>query len=170
MIELGGGTRARGEGFANIDIVQQADFEWDLNKAPYPFPDDSVDEVYSSHCLEHLDCPPRTLREIVRICRMGAQVEIRVPHPASQMAMCAGHKHVFSPLMVDNIMTHFPELHWTGPKRLRLKSLRYNATGWLEQAKQELPFLAGLDDQIIMKWIPNACHESVFLFEVTANG
>lgn len=165
-IELGGGTRARGDEFANIDLVPEADFQWDLNRSPYPFPDDSVDEVYSSHCLEHLECPHRTLKEIVRICKIGAKVEIRVPHPASHMAMCAGHRHVFSPLMVENMVQHFPELHWTGPKRLQMKSLHYNATTWLEQAKRELPFLAGLDDQTIMRWVPNTAHESVFVFEV----
>lgn len=168
-VELGGGTRARGDGFANIDIDPAADLMWDLNEAPYPFPDDSVNEIYSSHCLEHLDCPHKTLQEIARICCVGSRVEIRVPHPASHMAMCAGHKHVFSPLMVENIDTHFPELHWTGPKRLKLRSQHYNPTTWLDDAKRELSFLSGLADQTIMKWIPNTAHETVFVFEVIKN-
>lgn len=168
-IELGGGTRAHGNGFANIDIDPAADFEWNLDETPYPFPDDSVNAVYSSHCLEHLDCPHKTLQEITRICCVGSVVEIRVPHPASHMAMCAGHKHVFSPLMVENIDQHFPEIHWTGPKRLKLRSQHYNPTTWLPQAKAELPFLSGLNDQTIMKWVPNTCHETVFQFEVIRN-
>ena len=168
-VELGGGTRAFGNGFANIDVDPAADFQWNLDETPYPFPDDSVNEVYSSHCLEHLECPHRTLKEIARICCVGSRVEIRVPHPASHMAMCAGHKHVFSPLMVENIDKHFPELHWTGEKRLKLTGMNYNPTTWLPDAKRELPFLSGLDDQTIMKWIPNTAHETVFVFEVRKN-
>ena len=165
-IELGGGSRARGDGFANIDIDPVADFHWNLDEVPYPFPDESVDELYSSHCMEHLECPHRAFKEIARICKVGAPVEIRVPHPASHMAMCAGHNHVVSPLMVENMDVHFPELHWTGARRLKLQSLEYGPTGWLDQAKRELPFLKGLDDQTIMRWIPNTCHESVFRFMV----
>ena len=168
-VELGGGTRAFGNGFANIDVDPAADFQWNLDETPYPFPDDSVNEVYSSHCLEHLECPHRTLKEIARICCVGSRVEIRVPHPASHMAMCAGHKHVFSPLMVENIDKHFPELHWTGEKRLKLTGMHYNPTTWLPDAKRELPFLNGLSDQTIMKWIPNTAHETVFVFEVRKN-
>ena len=167
-IELGGGTRPRGDGFANIDIVPEADFQWNLNKAPFPFPDESVNEVYSSHCLEHLECPHKTLHEIARICKIGSTVEIRVPHPASHMAMCAGHLHVLSPMMVDNMDIHFPELHWKGPRRLKLRDLKYGPTPWMNRAKKELPFLQGLDDQTIMRWIPNTCHESQFIFEVVA--
>ena len=165
-VELGGGTRQKGKPFANIDVVPEADFNWDLDQTPYPFPSASVDEVYSSHCLEHLECPHRTLHEIARICKVGARVEIRVPHPASHMAMCAGHKHVLSPLMIDNMDIHFPELHWRGPRRLKLQSLTYGPTPWMDRAKEELPFLNGLDDQTIMRWIPNTCHESIFIFEV----
>jgi len=171
LVELGGGTRARPREdlFANIDLVPEADFEWNLDVVPYPFPAQSVDEIYSSHCLEHLECPHRTFQEITRICKVGARVEIRVPHPASHMAMVAGHKHVLSPLMVENMTDHFPELHWKGPRRLVLESLTYGPTGWLQRAKEELPFLHGLDDQTIMRWIPNTAHESIFVFRVAEN-
>ncbi len=168
-VELGGGTRAYKNGFSNIDIVEGCDFEWNLNDVPYPFPDCSVDEIYSSHCLEHLECPHKTLHEIARICKVGAKVLIKVPHPQSHMAMCAGHKHVFSPLQVENMNYHFPELYWKDERRLKLIDLTYAPTTWLSLAKQELPFLEGLDDQIIMRWIPNTCHESEFLFTCEVN-
>jgi len=168
-VELGGGSRAYGNGFANIDVDPAADFNWDLNVAPYPFPDSCVDELYSSHCLEHLQCPHRTFREIVRICKPGAKVEIRVPHPQSQMAMCAGHEQVIGPVMIENMCVHFPEIHWPGSKKLTLVSMHYNPTTWLHQARTELPFLKGLSDQTVMKWIPNAAHETVFIFKVENN-
>ena len=46
-----------------------------------PFPDDSVDIVYHSHVLEHLDRPiaRRFLREILRVLKPGGTLRIVVP-------------------------------------------------------------------------------------------
>lgn len=168
-IELGGGTRQYGQGFLNVDITPNADIQWNLNETPYPFDDQSVDEVYSSHCLEHLECPHRTFGEIARILKLDATAVIKVPHPSSHMAMVAGHLHVVSPLMVENMVHYFPELHWTGDRMLRLVDLVYGPTPWMDRAKADLPFLAGIDDQTIMRWIPNTCHESIFTFQCVPN-
>lgn len=168
-IELGGGGFAHGNGYLNVDMDARADIQHDLNQA-WPFGDDSVDAFYSSHCLEHLDCPHHAFREMARCGKLGTRCVIKVPHPWSHMAMVAGHKHVVSPLMVENMDVHFPHLHWTGDKRLRLVDQIYNATTWLEDAKRELPWIQQLDDQTIMKWIPGTAHETVFTFEVQKNG
>jgi SAM-dependent methyltransferase len=168
-VELGGGTRARGDGFTNVDLVPEADFKWDLSQFPYPFPDASVNELYSSHCLEHLPEPHRVLSEIARICKVGAKVEIRVPHPNNPMAMCDGHKHVISPQQIQNADVHFRRLFWKGDRALKLIDTELAPTEGLEQAKSELPFLKGIDDQSIMRWISGTCHESRFTFKVVPN-
>lgn len=172
-LELGGsgadGKYARGDGWTNIDISATADVVHDLNATPWPIEADTVDAVYSSHCLEHLDCPFAVLNELVRICRVGADIEIRVPHPASQMAMVAGHKHVFSPLQAINVDRHFPENFWKERKRLKLEGIDYAPTLLLEEAKQELPFLRGVDNRAIMRWIPGTCHESRFHYRCVEN-
>ena len=41
-------------GFVNVDLFGNPDIKHDLNIAPYPFKDNSVDYIISEHCLEHL--------------------------------------------------------------------------------------------------------------------
>lgn len=45
-----------------------------------PFPDDSQDAVFSSHCLEHIDDYVATLREWHRVLRVGGYMIVAVPH------------------------------------------------------------------------------------------
>lgn len=168
-LELGGGNRNRGGEWVNVDCCPSADFRFDLNQYPLPFPDASIDAVYSSHCLEHLENPLRLLREIARICRIGAAVEIRVPHYAAEMAMVTGHLGVLSEQALINMDVHFVAESWDGPRRLKLNRTDYGAAAGLEKAKQELPFLNGLDDRVIMRWIQGTCHELCFHFTVIQN-
>lgn len=174
MIKLeigGGGNFALGNGWVNLDIDERADIRHDLDKLPWPVADDSVIEVYSSHCLEHVQNPFHFMFEVARVCVIGAPVTIKVPFPTSDLAMTFGHRHVFSPLKVKNFDHYFPHLtfHPDQKKRLKWVGTKLNPTEYLEDAKRELPFLAGLSDEVIMRWIPRTCHESVFTFTVTAN-
>jgi hypothetical protein len=77
------------KGFVNVDRVAmcQPDQVVDLEKTPWPWEDDSVDEIKLFHVLEHLgqqtDVFLSIIREMYRVCRDGARIEIRVPHPRS---------------------------------------------------------------------------------------
>lgn len=74
------------DGYVNVD--QQAacnpDKVVDLEQFPWPFDDDSVREVVMSHVLEHLGETTETylsiIKELYRICRDGARIDIKVPH------------------------------------------------------------------------------------------
>jgi ubiquinone/menaquinone biosynthesis C-methylase UbiE len=70
------------EGYVNVDwsADAQPDIVHDLNSLPLPFSDNSVDEVYMSHCLEHLERPFNVMRDIHRILKPGGIADIRVPH------------------------------------------------------------------------------------------
>src|SRR5207237_7981161 len=46
-----------------------------------PFPDDSVDTVYSSHMLEHVTDFRATVRDWHRVVRPGGFIACVVPHP-----------------------------------------------------------------------------------------
>lgn len=168
-IELGGGVRPRGDGWVNVDLVASADIRHDLDVTPWPLGDASVSEVYSSHCLEHLRDPFAVLGEICRVCVLGAAVEIRVPHPISDLAMTSGHTHVFSPIQALNMDHYFPQDFWRGAKRMKLERIEYHSSVLLDEAKRELPFLRGLSDDVIMRWIPRTCHECRFFYVVAAN-
>lgn len=175
-IELGGGPTPR-EGFMNVDVVEQADIRHDLNVLPWPIADESVDEVYSSHCLEHLNYPAdgefgirAFVREIARICKVGAPVEIRVPDAISEMAMCPGHRAVISINTMRHIDHIFPEKHWSGSAR-RLKLLRIEPgcdDYWFHMARKNPLFKDWTDDDILT-WLPRTRHENRFHFRVESN-
>jgi ubiquinone/menaquinone biosynthesis C-methylase UbiE len=54
-LEIGSGKKKQ-NGFIGVDIIDYptVDHILDLNKDVLPFQDNSVDEVFSAHCLEHL--------------------------------------------------------------------------------------------------------------------
>ena len=85
-LNLGCGTRHR-EGFVNVDRFPECrpDELVNLESLPWPWPDDCAEEVSLIHCLEHLGASTDVflgiMRELYRICRHGAVVEIHVPHP-----------------------------------------------------------------------------------------
>lgn len=170
-LELGGGSHfARGDGWVNMDQCKEADIVQDLNVTPWPIADDTVDEIYSSHCIEHVIDPHSFLRECARIGKIGCVVEIRCPYTYSDMAMTAGHIHVFSHQQARNMEFHFPKLTWgMATKRPRLLSMILQPTERLAEAKRDLPFLAGLSDQVIMTYIPGTAHDTVFQYVIQAN-
>lgn len=169
-VEIGGGDRPRGEGFVNVDLVHSADVLHDLNEVPWPFDDEEVEELYSSHCIEHVECYIRFLREVARICRVGAPVEIRCPDAMSEMAMVAGHKAVFPINVVRHADHVFPELFWRNlPRRLKLLRIEPGADDyWFPKARAS-PLFAAYSDLEILQWVPRTRHENRFHFEVIAN-
>lgn len=78
-LNLGCGIYKR-DGYFGIDILDEcgADLVHDLNTG-IPFDNDSVDEIYSSHFLEHCANVYFMLDEIYRVCKNGSKVYIRVP-------------------------------------------------------------------------------------------
>jgi hypothetical protein len=57
----------------------------DLERFPWPWPDNSVDEVRMYHVLEHLGAETAVylgiIKELYRVCRDNANIHIIVPHP-----------------------------------------------------------------------------------------
>lgn len=87
-LNLGCGNRPL-KGYINIDYVHQQDVEiflsHDLNKGLPMFDDNSVDHIYSSHSLEHIENLWFLVQEIIRVCKNGATVHIKVPHFTSDV-------------------------------------------------------------------------------------
>lgn len=78
-LNLGAGT-SRYQDFISVDLHTDADVTHDLT-TPLPYPDNSVDQIYSSHVVEHFT---RTEWEAVRkdwsrVIRPGGTIEIRTP-------------------------------------------------------------------------------------------
>ena len=85
-LNLGCGNRKMA-GFVNVDCVAvcQPDMVVNLEATPWPWDDNSVDEIKLVHVLEHLGQSTEVflaiVREMYRVCRAGARIEIIVPHP-----------------------------------------------------------------------------------------
>ena len=88
------------EGYINVDVnpnLPEIDIVHNLNQYPWPFDDDSVDEVVMMHCLEHLDEHNNAVKEIYRILKKDARVIFTVPHFTWQFAYAdPTHKHFFA--------------------------------------------------------------------------
>jgi hypothetical protein len=83
-LNLGCGTN-KVPGYVNVDRAHGPDVVHDLEVFPWPWPDSSIKEIRAHHVLEHLGRTPEAfisvMKEMHRVCRNGAKVEIVVPHP-----------------------------------------------------------------------------------------
>lgn len=70
-------------GFTGVDIWEGADIVADLEKFPWPFEDDSVDEIFCSHYIEHTPDLISFVNELYRILKVGGTVEIIAPYYSS---------------------------------------------------------------------------------------
>ena len=73
-------------GAVNVDkeVAARPDVLWDLEQTPWPFEDNSADQIFCTHVLEHLGRETvvffAVMKEIYRVLKPEAVCEIRVPH------------------------------------------------------------------------------------------
>tara|TARA_Y100001934_G_scaffold110128_1_gene134898 strand:+ start:7234 stop:7911 length:678 start_codon:yes stop_codon:yes gene_type:complete len=79
-LEIGAGAKKGQNGWTTLDQNNLCDIQWDLNN-PLPFPDNSVDAIYSSHVLEHFPLPTmkELIGECVRVLKPGGEFIVAVP-------------------------------------------------------------------------------------------
>lgn len=72
-------------GYVNVDKFGDPDVKHDLEHLPWPFADDSVEEIRMTHVLEHLGRDPDVFldifKELYRVSAPGCRIYIVVPHP-----------------------------------------------------------------------------------------
>lgn len=81
-LNIGAGT-TRYDGFVNCDHSDlfNPEYIFDLEKDTWPFESNTVDEVIAHHVLEHMgEGYFHCLKELYRVCKNGALIDIRVPH------------------------------------------------------------------------------------------
>lgn len=103
VLDLGCGLKKK-EGATGIDICPEsrADIIWDLNKTPWPFPDNEFDYIICSHIIEHLDDIVRVMEEIYRIGKKDAVMEIIGPYFSNFGAFAdPTHRHFFASTTFD---------------------------------------------------------------------
>lgn len=140
-LNLGCGSDYR-EGWVNVDLFQKADVKHDLNVFQYPFKDDTFDEIYASHVIEHLSDTVKVMEELWRISRNGARVEIRVPHYSHNTAFAnPTHVKFFALSSMDIFDVNSGNWERYGKARFKVlqKELRWDRKGW-GYKKIGLPF------------------------------
>ncbi len=80
-LDIGCGKNKRA-GFIGLDRVRMpgVDVVCDLDKGNIPLADNSVEEVYSMHFMEHVFDLLFVMGEVWRVCTHGAKVTIAVPY------------------------------------------------------------------------------------------
>ena len=101
VIDLGCGRNKSKDATIGVDSIKldTVDIVHDLLDFPYPFTDESADEIILSHVLEHfcLSDIIKILDEAGRILKPQGNITISVPHVFSVgAAMDPGHKTVFT--------------------------------------------------------------------------
>ena len=71
------------DGFTGVDIWEGAEIVADLEKFPWPFADNSVNEIHCSHYIEHTPDLISFANELYRIMKVGAKAEIIAPYYSS---------------------------------------------------------------------------------------
>ena len=84
ILDIGCG-RAKTAGAFGIDVlaVPGVDLVHDLNRMPWPLPENRFDLVVCAHILEHVTDVAAVMNEIHRVSRPGARVKIVTPHFSS---------------------------------------------------------------------------------------
>lgn len=89
-LNLGCGHR-QGVRAVNVDIRPEVDpdLALDLERTPWPWPDNYAEEVFFDRSLEHMGRDFATfqamMRELYRVCQHGARVAISAKHPWSNL-------------------------------------------------------------------------------------
>lgn len=86
------------EGYVNVDIrpLKGVDIVTDLNNMPWEFLDNSCEEIFMAHTLEHLKDPIAAMKECYRILQPGGKIKIIVPNASGYLAHFPGHYNFFS--------------------------------------------------------------------------
>ena len=101
-LNLGCG-QVRLPGFIGVDDNPNAiaaDVAHNLNSFPYPFGDNSTEEILMEHILEHMESPIKVLIELYRVSADGAKITVRSPHFSCNW-LHPGHRSAISTMLFD---------------------------------------------------------------------
>jgi len=112
-INIGAGD-TKLEGFITVDYdkISNPDYVVDLEKENLPFEDNIVETVIAHHIFEHLgDGYFNCLQELYRVCKHGAIIDIRVPHPRHDSYLAdPTHKRPVTPMGLQLFSKKFNQL------------------------------------------------------------
>lgn len=111
-------------GYLNVDKIKNpgVDKVMDLNKLPYPFPNNTFDEIYADNILEHLDDLDTIMKELHRIMKKKGLLKIKVPH-YSQIGAFSDptHKRFFTYQTFDFYTGDVPDFDYYYDFKFKMK-------------------------------------------------
>jgi ubiquinone/menaquinone biosynthesis C-methylase UbiE len=130
--------------YVNCDVSPnvKADQHFDLEVFPYPFGDNTADEILMDNVLEHLEDVPKVMAELHRILRPGGRLRILVPYGKTDWALQdPTHKHFFT----EKSLNYFAEgdpYNFYSQIRFRVLQARLygDSTTMLHKLRNALPF------------------------------
>lgn len=115
-LDIGAGLTPK-PGYKTVDVVPEMHPDFCAPMWEIPLPDNSVDEIFTTHALEHVakNKVVPTLREWYRILKPGAKAEIQVP----DLEWCCRNwlEHLTNDWHMDTLFgnqEHEGEFHKTG--------------------------------------------------------
>ena len=82
-LNLGSGSD-KVEGFIGVDKLPITDIQLDLENDPWPWKDDSIEEILSEHFVEHIKSLTLFMNNCHRVLMSGSLLTIVTPHPLSE--------------------------------------------------------------------------------------
>jgi len=127
-----GNNKIPGAIYLDVDKGANPDILHDLDKFPYPIEDNSFDEIYAKHIIEHLDHPQEFVSELFRILKHGGTLFIETPHFSSYVAYSeVQHKLFCSYFLILNLIRPLPlkikKYEITFYKTFRMFGIKYLA-------------------------------------------
>ena len=135
-LNLGCGTDMR-LGYVNVDW-KGGDVVWELNKFPWPWATNSVDEILMWHVLEHLPDTTATLTEVVRVLKRGAIWWGQVPYgPSHDGRTHWQHVRHF-------VARSFHQIEAEFPLKVLVAQNGVHACSWRHRLRNAVPFRESL--------------------------
>ncbi len=112
-IDIGCGKNKK-EGYVGIDIDPTSKADIIVSALSIPFSDNSVDEVYSRHMIEHLapDEAEKFFNEIYRVLKIGGKADLKIDCDWSKGRLLKKdptHKYRYSAKEIKNLVKKFSQ-------------------------------------------------------------
>ena len=126
-LDIGCGLRKR-EGYLGVDIIKVEEVDVIAKAENLPFKDNSIDAIYTRHTLEHVDDFEKAVKEMWRVCKPNAIIEVIVPFWAHHAAHHPLHKWFFNRYSFDDYSVQKKNKTFIADPKVKffIEEIRYN--------------------------------------------
>lgn len=141
-VDIGCGLNKQRDIGLDIKRLPGVDVVADVSKN-LPFKDNTIDEIFCSHTIEHIENPIKLIEEIWRITKPKGKVVIKVPH-------CQNHGAFRDPthksFWHEDTFIHFTETNrlpnWYSPARFKIIYIKVSTTSKLAKLLSKFPAIS----------------------------